>query len=364
MNQRERLLAVFERRPLDHLPWVPDLTYWMEAEREGARLPERYVGRDGPVRLHEDVGACVYYGWGASPAICTAEGVTVTSSAKGEWQHERIECDGRVLEKVQRWLPESFCYGTTKHFVTEASQLALVREICARRRYAPNPEADKPAAALGGRGHPITAMPRSPLPALLADWVGAEGLTYLMADAPDEVERTLQAIDRANDGFFELLPRVESKVCHFCDNLSADTSGGYWDRYCADYYRRRVAQVHAAGKFCVTQLDGATRALIPRLAATGLDGIESLTPSPVGDLSIEEISRLMEPHDMVFWGGLPGAMFVPPFQWDDLQRLLDTLHRLWRGGRRVIVGSADQVPPGATLETIRRVGEYLVALGA
>jgi hypothetical protein len=343
---------------------VPDLGYWITAESKRGRLPSKYQGVEGRRRLHIELDACIYYGDGASPAICRAEGVKGGSEEKGDKLIERFECDGHVLEKHRRWLPDSFCHAITKYPVTDASQLAIVREMFSRRRYAPNPKANEPAKALNGHGQPITAVPRSPLPALMADWVGVEGTVFMMADAREEVEKTLEVIDRANDGLFSLLSNVESKILHFCDNLSADTIGGYWDRYCAGYYKRRVKQVHEAGKYCVTHLDGATKALIPRLMAAGLDGIESLTPKPVGDITMEEMSQLMEPYDGVFWGGLPGAMFAPPFRWEDLKMMIDGLHRLYRGGRRVVVASADLVPPDGKMEDVRRVAEYLKELGA
>ncbi|MEW6356955.1 MAG: hypothetical protein AB1696_11545 [Planctomycetota bacterium] len=364
MNQRERLAAVFEKKPIDHLPWVPDLGYWIEAEHCRGRLPEKYQGQAGRLRISVDLNVCAYYGYGASPAHCKAEGVKCSTQDKDGRRVERWECDGHVLEKHRRWIPDSFCYAITKYPVTDVSQLAVVREIFARREYVPNPNANKPAEDLNGHGQPITAMPRSPLPALLADWVGVEGTIFMMADDTAEVEKTLDVIDKSNDGFFQHLSNIESMICHFCDNLSAETIGGYWDTYCADYYRRRVAQVHAAGKYCVTHLDGATKALIPRLVTAGLDGIESLTPKPVGDITMEEMSNLMGDADTVFWGGLPGAMFARPFVWDDLREMIDGLHRLHRGGRRVVVASADLVPPDADIEHVRRVGEYLTKLGA
>jgi hypothetical protein len=84
----------------------------------------------------------------------------------------------------------------------------------------------------------------------------------------------------------------------------------------------------------------------------------------VGDITMEEMSQLMEPYDGVFWGGLPGAMFAPPFRWEDLKMMIDGLHRLYRGGRRVVVASADLVPPDGKMEDVRRVAEYLKELGA
>ena len=123
----------------------------------------------------------------------------------------------------------------------------MVREIYRRTRYLPNPDADAPLRDVGEDGLPILPLPRSPLPALFVDWVGVEGTVFLMADAREEVEETLAVIDRANDGFFSLLSRTSARLCHFCDNLSAETIGGYWNAYCADYYRRRVARCMPPG---------------------------------------------------------------------------------------------------------------------
>ncbi len=364
MNQRDRLMAVFEGKPLDHLPWLADLSYWHFAAEKRGTLPLPYQGHEGYLRLHRELGVCIYYGMGLSPALLQREGVKEESIEEGDRAVDRIECDGQVLEQHRRWLPESCCWAITRHYVTEVSQLAVVREIYRRTRYLPNPDADAPLRDVGEDGLPILPLPRSPLPALFVDWVGVEGTVFLMADAREEVEETLAVIDRANDGFFSLLSRTSAHLCHFCDNLSAETIGGYWDAYCADYYRRRVAQVHAAGKYCVTHLDGATRGLIRRLVDAGLDGIESLTPKPVGDITMEEMSQLMEPSDCVFWGGLPGAMFVPPWDWDSLREMVGRLHRLHHSGRRVVVGSADQVPPDAHLDDVRRIAERLAQLGA
>jgi len=364
MTHRERLIAVFERRPLDRLPWVPDLGYWIQAERVRGTLPSRHQGPDGAHQVYMDLGACVYHGIGSWPATFTAEGVQESVEEKDGRQVKRITCDGHVLEEHRRWLPASYCHAITKYPVTDVSELAIVREIFRRRRYAPNPKANEPADRLKDYGLPVVPLPRSPLPALMADWIGVEGTVYMLADAREEMERTMAVIEEANDGFFECLDRAESPIVHFCDNLSADTITSYWDRYCDDGYRRRINQIHAVGKYGVTHLDGATKALIPKLMAAGLDGIESLTPAPVGDITIDEMARLMQPHDGVFWGGLPGAMFARPFGWDDLKDMIDGLHRLYRGGLRMIVASADLVPPDGDIESVRRVAEYLAELGA
>ncbi|MDP6506662.1 MAG: hypothetical protein QF886_23755, partial [Planctomycetota bacterium] len=129
MNHRERFVAIFEGRPVDHLPWLPDLTYWSEARRRRGRLPARYEGRDGGHHLCADFGACVYYGHSDSPALARMEGVTTTTQEHGDIIIDRVECEGHSLERHKRWMPGSCCYGIEKYYVTDVSQLAVVREI-------------------------------------------------------------------------------------------------------------------------------------------------------------------------------------------------------------------------------------------
>ena len=60
MNHRDRLVGVLERTPIDQLPWVPDLGYWMEAESKRGRLPKEYQGGKGRLQLCKDLNVCAY----------------------------------------------------------------------------------------------------------------------------------------------------------------------------------------------------------------------------------------------------------------------------------------------------------------
>ena len=55
--------------------------------------------------------------------------------------------------------------------------------------------------------------------------------------------------------------------------------------------RARLERLHAAGVRAAVHLDGTLKGLLPKLAATGIDAIEAITPQPVGDLSLEEQYR-------------------------------------------------------------------------
>ena len=64
---------------------------------------------------------------------------------------------------------------------------------------------------------------------------------------------------------------------------------------------------------------------------TGFDAIEALTPAPVGDLEPAEIRALAASHTVILWGGVPGAMFAPPYTWPDMEAHVDKLLQCWRG---------------------------------
>ena len=96
----------------------------------------------------------------------------------------------------------------------------------------------------------------------------------------------------------------------------------------------------------------------------GFDGIEAVTTGPVGDVEIEELRELCGEHDTIIWGGVPGAMFSPPWTAEQIRentvRLLDEM----APDNRLIVGSADQVPPDGDVDFCRVVADTIAEWAA
>jgi hypothetical protein len=62
----------------------------------------------------------------------------------------------------------------------------------------------------------------------------------------------------------------------------------------------------------------------------------------------------------ILWGGVPGALFSPPWTEEQLHDHLASVLAAWRG-RPFVVGVADQVPPDGRIDFCRRIGEWLAA---
>jgi len=360
MTPRERLLSPFRGVKPDAPAWLVDLTYWYSATKAQGNLPQEYDGPEGCRKLHEDLGVCCYYHYGARVYKGSHDGVEHECEEKDGVRRNCWRTPVGELSDQWRYIPQAQCWAHVDYAVKTAADLRVLQDLFSRVRHEPNQDAfQEKVEFYGGSGVPICAVPRSPLPALLADWCGVMSTVYLIHDEPAAVKDTLAIIDQSNDVAFERAAASSVELFHFCDNLDSSGSASFFEEFMEEYYSRRLGQLHAAGKCAVVHLDGRLRGLLPKLARAGFDGIESVTPGPVGDIEVEDLRTVIGNEETILWGGIPGAMFCEPWTADDIRdqtrRLLDAL---WEGGR-LVVGSADQVPPTGNLEFCRVVADTI-----
>jgi hypothetical protein len=362
MTQRERLLAPFHGVKPDRPAWLADLSYWHEASASAGTLGERYRGTEGYKLLHEDLGVCYYYDYSSRIFDCSFEGVDFTTvESSGERTRTWRTPVGQIAEHW-RYLKSAWCWAHDCYAVRSQEDLRVLLDVWERTRFLPCPDVyARLDAWIGEAGLPLAPAPRSPLPALLADWCGVEGTVFLIADHEDLVSDILAAIDRANDAAFEALVASPCQLVHFCDNLDSSASTPFFDRWMREYYEKRVAQLHRAGKFAVVHLDGRVRGLLPRLAGCGFDAVESITPAPVGDVKIEELRAVAGNGSTIIWGGVPGAMFCTPWGANDVRRQTKQLLQSLGADGRLIVGSADQIPPNGDTSFCRLIADIVEA---
>jgi len=360
MTQRERLLAPFRGLKPDRPALLVDLSYWHEAAASAGTLVDRYRGTEGYKLLHEDLGVCYYYDYSSRIFDRTFSGVnlSVIEDSGGRTRSWRsptgnISEHWRYLESAQCWAHD--CYAVKK-----SDDLRILLDVCESTRFQACPDVyQRLDSWIGDSGLPVAPAPRSPVPAHLADWCGVEGTVFLIADHEGLVSEVLSAIDRANDAAFDALFESPCELVHFCDNLDSSASTPLFDRWMREYYEKRLDQLHRARKFAAVHLDGRVRGLLPKLAACGFDAVESITPAPVGDVKIEELRKVAGNGDTIIWGGIPGAMFCIPWGADDVRRQTKLLLETLGFDGRLIVGSADQVPPNGNAGYCRIIAEAI-----
>lgn len=356
MDFRERLLAVLNGQRPDVIPWFADLTYWAHAQRLRGVFPPEYEGDEGFVKLHADHHVGYYLGY-AAVWTHSHENVTVATETEGAVTTTRWQTPVGEIRGQTQLLPQTASSAHIKWPVTTPEDLRVLRYIADSTQTTPTYERFEMLKGLAGaQGHPTILPPRSPVSQMLAQWTGAVHLSYLLADAREEVERTLEALGRAADGAYEAILKADTPYIELGDNLTGEVVTRLFERYQFDYYVRRIEQVHSVGIKMGTHLDGTVRGILPLLVETGLDFIESITPKPTGDVAVEDLRDLAGP-DIILFGGIPGAMFAPPFGEDDMRRQVESVIAHHWGTGKFIVGAADQVPPNGDMNLVRFVGE-------
>jgi len=340
----------------DALPWYADLTYWTAAQRAMGTLPEEYEDDAGFVKLHADHHVGYYLGY-AAVWTDALPNVSITHSTEGHVTTTRWETPVGEIWGQNQYLPQTFSAAPTKWPCETLDDLRVVRYVAEATERTPSYERYENQKVLAGdQGHPTVLPPRSPISQMLAQWTGATNLSYLVVDAPEELQHTLTAMGDSADSAFEAILGCDTPYVELGDNLTGEVVTRLFERYQFDYYVRRAEQMHAAGKLIGTHLDGTMRGILPLLVETGIDFIESITPEPTGDVSVAGLRDLAGP-DIILFGGIPGAMFAPPFTADDMRRQVETIfEHHWEHGR-FILGAADQVPPDGDMALVRLVGD-------
>jgi hypothetical protein len=358
---RERLLAVFRGHVPDRVPWFADLSWWHSAATETGELDPRYRD-DGVVALHHDLGCGIYL------PLCSAWNLTYGCSVQmvreGDCLVRRFTTPVGELREVQRYLPESFTWASTEHLVKSAGDLRALRYIIESQRYEENRGEVKHLLALyGGQGIPVMSVPRTPLSRMFVEFAGVETTIYALYEVPEDIERVFALMEATDVEAYRLAAKAPSPMVMFPDNLSSEVvSPRLFEKYSFAYYERRIEELHAAGKWCLTHIDGTLRGLLPLLARTHLDGVEGLTPFPVGDARPDEL-RMLTNEEIVLWGGIPGAMFRPGYADERFRNYVIQYLATLRGNPRFVLGVGDQVPPRSDMARVRLVAELVDEFG-
>lgn len=363
MTMRERVMAIFRGEVPDRMPWFCDLTYWIAGQRAQGTFPEEYEGQEGYLKLHKDLGVGIYLFPPIVYRSIKRDETQFKSSIRREDDltiHEIDTPEGR-LRTVHRYSPVSVSSAPIEYPVKTPDDLRALRSYISAQRVEPAFDSFKKTDALWGEhGIPVMMFGRSPLARLAVEWAGIANLSYLLADHRQDVEETLELIARKQDAIYDIICDSPAQIVEIGDNLTGETMGGLFKRYSTPYYVKRIKQLHAAGKYVGVHLDGTMRGLITELSDVGLDFIEAITPAPVGDVPVEELFTLVN-EKTILWGGVPGAMFAPPFTWDDVEKFVEKTIQCHGASGRMILSSADQVPVNADIDFVKRISDLVAS---
>lgn len=383
MSGRERILAALERKPVDRIPFVP--------------LIDTYTVLDmpAPVQQAMQVAASEGYWQGMLAAIreigcdIMLRHVYVTKSVSGAPHLNGFgrfdppvvassKLEGSVLTETldtpmgkltgtwgftewHGWIPHPI-----KHLVNTYEELQIFDYAINHLSTEP-PEPDfenilEAEKRVGDSGIATTSFLNTPLMHLVETLWGLENTYYLLHDYPYEVEAILERLHQSQRLTVERIAESPARVVIEYENTSSTLlSPKVFHRHCLPYLNEYTEILRSAGKIYLVHMCGKLKAFLTDLAEAGFDGIADISPEPTGNLTLDEAAVCL-PGKIVA-GGIDATTFIDT----DLSRVESTMARLIERIKPypgVLLGSADTVPRGTSLETFRLIQHLVSTVGS
>lgn len=363
MTFREMNLRVFEGKPIPHIFFQPRMEPWLHWHKMFDQLSTRL--REMTVtEFYDDLDCSMryihYYTGMPDPVVRDfAPDVRVPERTSETTCTRVYETPyGDLVQTLELTVDKT--WRTVGFPVRTPDDLKALRWLYRHTTYHFSVENFRQGSDLvAERGEPQFWVPKSPYQALAQIWMKLPDLIYALVDAPDVVEDTMKAIDDSYDALYEeIVAGGQVKILNFGENIHDQLiSPHYWERFFLPFYEKRCGQLKRAGIYSHVHIDGYFRSLLPYLEDLPLDGIEALTPTPQGDVSLEEIAEYI--GDKVLLDGIPAVMFMPQYSSEELMAMVEKIVELF--SPRLVLGISDELPEGTgekALERVRMISEW------
>ena len=360
MTRRELNLAIFEGKA-DKVLWQPRLETWIGHHRHYGTLPERYRDKDY-FGIYDALGASVRYA--ASAGIDSYEDpadverrseqhedhfISITRTPSGEIRtvHRDIWENGELKNRRISGFP-----------VKTPQDLKVAIDLVERQQFRANQEAFKRAAdALGHRGEPTIFLSSSGFTELIKNHCGLLDTYYLFYDHPSAVEAYLEACDRRDDRLIDAALELPCRIFNLGDHATNEfTPPPILKRYLLPRWQRISDRLHKHGRFVHTHWDGHSALMLPYLLDTRLDGVEALTPEPMGDMTLEQIKSAVQ-DKVVVLDLIRAIDFLPYFPVSEMldftKRIIDMF------APKLILGISDEISQVGEIEKVEAVSELV-----
>ena len=354
MTFRQRIRRTFQRKPMDRIVWQPRIYYWYRGRRQTGNMPIQYGGKS-MLDVYDDLNASPRYpGEVLDIHVFKMDRDTKVRTRikqEGEGIITAYETPKGGLREVERKGSAGSGSYLTEYPVKSPADMKTMMYILDHTHFRFDREAFREAERLfGNRGITQAHYSRSPFQRLVISYMGFENTIYALNDYPHETEAFMKAIEAWDDRMYEVILESPLRILNFGENIDARiASPQLFQEYLLPYYKRRVDQIHAKGKFCHIHMDGALKALLPLITEAGFDGIEAATPLPQGDVTLEELKEAM--RDTILLDGIPAILFLPQYTDEELEAFARRVLELFAPD--LILGISDELPPPADIEKVR-----------
>lgn len=362
MTCKERIIKALSGEKVDRIPFSPFLAYWWENQSDDlTRVGEleflESIGADPLFRGHypmygkegEDLILCKTH-INDCEIITRTEGVrrlVVYHTSRGN-----LTFGYQYVERGNTWF-------LVDHPVKDEEDFILLKYIMDSTYLEPDYERfDRAVEDLGERGLILPLIcpeMKSSFQSLLEKWVGTENLVYSLMDYPEIVEEVLMSMRRVSNKAAVIAAESNSPFfLSWEDTSTTNISPQYYRDYILPEINEWCDILHKKGKKYVQHACGQLKELLPDIAKSHIDVLESISPAPTGNIEIEQVQSIL-PSKMAIVGGIePVKLLQDSIEnvTEQANKLIDTFQK-----RGYILANSDSCPPGVSIEKFKRLSE-------
>jgi hypothetical protein len=309
VTSRTRLLAALHGELPDRLPWAPEFN-GVFCERILRELPgPDYAPGDSYIESCRRMGAECFAR--ADAIEVTHPQVEIVETRQGDDITRVYRTPAGELLQGARMMADIGVEMEYRHMVQTVADVRAYHAMYEQAVYQPRyPYVQARQEAMGEAGLYSIFGPPTPLLDLLMFQIRLPTIYFLMEDHPKEMEALLTMMHRRNCEYYELAAAAPGEVVRsFEDTSTTLVSPDLYRRYCLRQLQDYRDICHAHGKLFVPHMCGFLKGVLPELAETAVDGIEALTPPPLGDCPLGLAREKLGP-EITLIGGIDPTQFV------------------------------------------------------
>lgn len=367
MTPKHRLLATIKGETTDRFSWSPNLAYWWEHNNgeliEAGELQFlKSIGADPLIRGH-------YAYQPGSKAWDDIWLFDISYDGGCSVTEETTETERKIIYNTPLGkLTFKYLYSANgdtwflkEHGVKEEADFEILTYLKDHTVLTPNYERfDKESEELGEEGLLVPLLvpeAKTAFQAMVEYWVGTENLVYALCDYPEAVENALESIWRLNMKAVEICAASNAE-CFLTweDSSTTNISPAMYEQYIAPEINNWCQCLHSKNKLYIQHACGHLKQLLPIMAKTEIDAIESISPYPTGNIEMAE-ARAALPERIALIGGIEAVNFKE-MNLDTLKIYAEKLLTDMKNSRYILANS-DSCPPGVELEKFYMLGELV-----
>jgi uroporphyrinogen-III decarboxylase len=357
---KNRFLKIIEEKGKSGLPYIPCMDQYVQSG-----LPPKYQNKH-IIEMQNEVGSDMHRGVVAYKEIYDKTIVHQKLEKKGIVQ-ENFSTPVGSIQQVSRFVPESpFIPFPTEYLIKTPEDFKIFRYVLEHTNIQP----DYKDIEFFKSKYPDTilsaSLSDSPYYDLLTKVVGIENFTYFYMENPEEIERTMDAMQENKKKHVELSAQSPADVLICYENTNTSNSLPDWIKQYGFRYLDEFADIaHEYDKPLLIHMCGKINLLLEDIAQCRFDGIIDVAPPPSGDCDFAKAIKIMENANKTIAGGIECNQYVmkdTKLFSASVEKFLENLPK----SPFFMLGSGDAVPQGTPaenlIEAFRISGKYTAAV--